>query len=177
MTSTTRGGLGRPVSFLIPSWRSIMSDDTRQPDITETSADWQVKANEHARLAPGNKAAVFDALARAGITSVLIQFDGCGDSGQIENIDVVAGDTPIELPNNQIEFAKPVFDSGTVERSTVTLRDAIETLVYDFLEETHGSWEDNDGAYGEFTFDVGNRTLTLAYNERHMESDYSEHVF
>jgi ParB family transcriptional regulator, chromosome partitioning protein len=45
------------------------------------------------------------------------------------------------------------------------------------LEETHGGWENNDGAYGEFTFDVANRTITLAYNERHMESDYSEHVF
>ena len=36
---------------------------------------------------------------------------------------------------------------------------------------------DNDGAYGEYTFDVTERTITLDYNERHMESDHSMHVF
>ena len=29
----------------------------------------------------------------------------------------------------------------------------------------------------EYTFDVAERTITLDYNERHMESDYSQHVF
>ena len=43
--------------------------------------------------------------------------------------------------------------------------------------KTHGGWENNDGAYGEYTFDVAERTITLDYNERHMESDYSMHVF
>ena len=58
-----------------------------------------------------------------------------------------------------------------------TLSDAIETLVYAFLEQSHSGWEDNDGAYGDFTFDVGNRTITLDYNERYTESDYSCHTF
>ena len=57
------------------------------------------------------------------------------------------------------------------------VRDAIETLAYDFLGQTHGGWENSDGAYGDFTFDVADRTITLDYNERHMESDYSQHVF
>ena len=55
--------------------------------------------------------------------------------------------------------------------------EAIETLGYDCLEEDHGGWENNDGAYGEFTFDVAERTITLDYNERHMESDHSAHTF
>ncbi len=50
-------------------------------------------------------------------------------------------------------------------------------LAYDFLEETHDGWENSDGAYGDFIFDVAERTITLDYNERHMESDYSQHVF
>ena len=50
-------------------------------------------------------------------------------------------------------------------------------LAYDFLGQTHGGWENSDGAYGDFTFDVAERTITLDYNERHMESDYSQHVF
>jgi len=31
-------------------------------------------------------------------------------------------------------------------------------------------------AYGDFTFDVADQTITLNYNERHMESDYSQHL-
>ena len=30
---------------------------------------------------------------------------------------------------------------------------------------------------GDFTFDVASRTVTLEYNERVMQSEYSEHVF
>ena len=158
-----------------------MTDATPTPDTTFDFAAWQTQERERARLAaevmPGNKAAVFEILARAGITLVTVGFDGCGDSGQIESIDAYAGNTAAELPSGEIELAELGLGGGKVERSAFTLRDAIEKLAYDFLEETHGGWEDNEGAYGEFTFDVATRTITLAYNERHMESDYSEHVF
>ena len=55
------------------------------------------------------------------------------------------------------------------------MHDAIERLAYDLLEETHGGWENNEGAYGEFVFDVAERTIRLEYNERVMETEYSEH--
>ncbi len=42
---------------------------------------------------------------------------------------------------------------------------------------THDGWENSDGAHGDFTFDVGERTITLDYNERYMQSEYSLHVF
>jgi len=35
----------------------------------------------------------------------------------------------------------------------------------------------SDGAYGDFTFDVAERTITVDYNERYMQSEYSQHVF
>ena len=57
------------------------------------------------------------------------------------------------------------------------VRDAIEKLAYDFLEEEHDGWENEDGAYGEFTFDVGERTIRLEYNERVMTTSYFEHEF
>src|SRR5208282_4394248 len=148
-----------------------MTNDTPQSDTQAIDFSWLAKSQQHARRAaealPGNKAALFDALASAGITSVSVKFDGYGDSGQIEQIEARAGDALAELPADQIEFVEPVYgDPEEVERSTHTVTDAIETLVYAFLEQTHGSWEDNDGAYGDFTFDVGNRTITLDYNGR-----------
>jgi len=70
-----------------------------------------------------------------------------------------------------------VWDQAEPERSPVSIADAIEQLAYDFLEQTHSGWEDNDGAYGDFTFDVAARTITLDYNERYTASDHSQHVF
>ena len=128
-------------------------------------------------MLPANKTALFDALAAAGITTVIVNFDGCGDSGQIEMIEARAGDDVIPLPTVQIEIASAVWGSATIDRQTRPVEAAIETLVYDVLSQEHGGWENNDGAYGEYTFDVAERTITLDYNERHMESDHSMHVF
>src|SRR3546814_9296187 len=45
--------------------------------------------------------------------------------------------------------------------------EAIEDLAYDLLRQTHCGWENNDGAYGEFTFDVTAGTITLDRSEEH----------
>ena len=128
-------------------------------------------------IRPANKAALFDALAATGITSILVHFDGSGDSGQIEDIDAAAGDQPRDLPSGEIEIAHVHLGDPDIERTKLSVREAIESLAYDFLGQTHGGWEDNEGAYGEFTFDVAQRTITLEYNERVMTSEYSQHAF
>ena len=128
-------------------------------------------------LLPANKTALFDALAAANITVVVVTFDGYGDSGQIENIEAKAGDEIVTLPPGAIEIARPVWGSNDIDRQSLSIHDAIEALVYSFLGQTHDGWENSDGAYGDFTFDVADRTITLDYNERRMESDYSQHVF
>jgi hypothetical protein len=155
------------------------SDATSSTD--SLPSDWGAKSATHNRLheelQPRNKAALFDALAAAGVTHVILSFDGCGDSGQIENIEVNAGDATVAMPQAEIELARAVWDQGEPERSPVSVADAIERLAYDILVDTHGSWPDNDGAYGDFTFDVAARTITLDYNERYTASEYSQHVF
>lgn len=124
---------------------------------------------------PANKTALFDALAAASITTVLVTFDGCGDSGQIEGIDATRDQQPAELPVVEIEVAKPLWDGSGIDRRIMPLTEAIETLAYAFLEDTHGGWENNEGAYGEFTFDVAARSIQLDYNERIETSEYSGH--
>lgn len=155
-------------------------NDTAQPSGFDWEA-YQAQERESARLAakahPVNKAALFDALSAASVTTVIVQFDGYGDSGQIEGIEARSGDTALALPEGTIAFAEPRADNSGLEQSSLSISDAIEAMAYGFLEETHGGWENNEGAYGDFTFDVTNRTITLAYNERMMESDYSEHSF
>ena len=124
---------------------------------------------------PANKAAVFDALAAAGISSVVVTFDGVGDSGQIESIDARIVDTAAALPTCDIEIATPGWDGSELQRPISPLGDAIEQLAYALLEETHGGWENNEGAFGECDFDVAERTIQLDCNERIESSEYSGH--
>ena len=153
--------------------------------ITRTLAapvpDWETKRGEHERrdaeLRAINKTAVFDALAAARITIVVVAFDGYGDSGQIENVEAKAGDEIVTLPSGQVEIASAVWDQAEPESTAMTIHDAIELLIFDFLGMTHDGWENSDGAYGDFTFDVAERTITLDHNERDMQSEYSQHVF
>ena len=151
------------------------------PASAASLSDWEIKRGEHERcdaeLRAVNKTAVFGALAAAGITNVVVAFDGYGDSGQIENVEAKAGDEIVALPSGQVEIASAVWDQAEPESTATTVHDAIERLVFDFLGMTHDGWENSDGAYGDFTFDIAERTITLDYNERYMQSEYSQHVF
>ena len=97
--------------------------DTEPTDVSVSPSDpWQQQERELARIAsevlPANKTALFDALAAAGITTVIVNFDGCGDSGQIEMIEAKAGDDVVPLPTVEIEIASAVWGSATIDRQT-----------------------------------------------------------
>jgi hypothetical protein len=160
---------------------TIMIDTFDTATSTGVASDWDAKRAAldrlHAELQPQNQAALFDALAAAGITLIVVTFDGYGDSGQIENIEAKAGDAVVAMPAGEVEIAEAIWDQPEPSRSPVSIADAIERLAYDLLERTHCGWENNDGAYGDFTFDVAERTITLDYNERYTASEYSQHVF
>src|ERR1700726_1532882 len=121
-----------------------------------------------------NKGAVFDALAAAGIATVNVTFDGEGDEGQIDNIR--ADDSP-NIPQVQIELQRTSWGRGKLDSTQSTLHDAIETLCYDFLEQQQDGWENNDGAYGEFIFDVAQRSIELEFNARFSDSTLFNYRF
>lgn len=157
--------------------------DTPDPDVTTTPTfnDYLTQAAARdllqAELLPANKAAIFAALASAGIVSVVVVFDGGGDSGQIESIEArdAAGD--IALPDMPVEIASPSYSDPSIDRRTMPLADAIETMAYDLLAATHCGWENNDGAYGEFTFDVVTRVISLDHNDRYVAVESYSHEF
>ena len=53
--------------------------------------------------------------------------------------------------------------------------EAIEQLAYDLLSLTHCGWENNDGAYGEFVFDVAKQSISLEHNERYVTAELYSH--
>lgn len=156
-----------------------MSDTATPIDMSATWA--RIARQERDRetlnreLMPSNKAAIFDAAAAVGITSIVVQFDGSGDSGQIESVDGFRGEQAAELPTIDIELATPNHDGSDVHRRVAAFPDAVESLLYALLEDTHGGWENNEGAYGEFTLDVADRTIELDFNMRIETAEHFGH--
>ena len=121
-----------------------------------------------------NKASVFDALATAGVNTVIVTFDGEGDSGQIQDI---TADDSAQIPDTRIELLQTEWGTGKLDSAQSTLRSAIETLCYDYLSQEHDGWENNDGAFGEFTFSMADRTIALEFNGRFSDFHTSSHTF
>jgi hypothetical protein len=132
---------------------------------TENS-DWETKRATFnrldAELQPRNKTALFDALEAAGIATVAVSFDATA--------------TPDRSRISKSKAARRACLTES-ECSIISVADAVERVVYDCLEQAHCGWEDNEGAYGEFTFDVVNRKIMLDYNERYTGSHNSRHQF
>ena len=158
-----------------------MTDDTSTPCSDFDSACWLLRDQEFIRLCKStlseNKTALFDALATAGIDTVEVKFNGNADEGQIDGAvaDGEGGDT--DLQSIHVEIARVEWGNQIVTRQTLSVKDAIEKLVYDLLEQTYSRWENNQGAYGDFLFDVVERSITLNFNERIETSEYTQHVF
>ena len=158
-----------------------MTDDSSTPGLAFDSASWLLRDQEFVRLCKStlsdNKTALFDVLASARIDTVEVTFNGYANEGQIDGTvaDGEGGDT--NLQSIQVEIARVKWGNQIITRQTLAVKDAIEKLVYDLLEQTYSGWENNQGAYGDFLFDVGERTITLNFNERIETSEYTQHVF
>ena len=150
------------------------------PSSIDFASTFAAQAERIARmdaLRPANRDRLFDGLTAAGITHVTVTFDGEGDSGQIESIGAWAGEKAVNFPATEVPYAALTWDSPEVEMRELSLEDVVEQLAYDFLSYTHGGWENNDGAYGEFCFDAAARSIHLEFNERFTSSELFTHEF
>jgi hypothetical protein len=141
--------------------------------MNDTTETWPAAPADDVRAR--NKAIVFTALTEAGIHRVTVDYDGSGDSGQIENVEARdANDDRIPFPSGvKIQLASEKPEYPLPEQN---LEAAVETLAWDYLE-IYSGWENNDGAFGTFVFDVPARTVTLEHNERYTEVNTTTHEF
>lgn len=158
-----------------------MSDDNPQsapPSVDELIEGFRNYEARAAELHPANKASLFAALRNAGIASVTVNFDGYGDSGQIEDITAVSADqSECEIPATIVELQLLSFGENEPICVSQPLQEAVETLSYALLGSVHCGWENNEGAFGDFTFDVAAGTISLDYNERFASSENYTHEF
>lgn len=123
------------------------------------------------------KAQIYAKLARLGIATVLITYDGCGDSGCIGSIDARGpnGET-VALPKRDItiDFVESRWDTATSKfvkvdvRLKLPIEKAVESWCYDLLEHHFGGWEINEGSQGTIALDIVKNIATLEHDENVM---------
>lgn len=122
---------------------------------------------------------LFDLLAKEKVKKFAVTFDGSGDSGQIEDVDLednilqkeVEG---VRIPNGwqySTEGKTRIYDDAK------TIHDIVDGICYDVLEQVSSGWEINSGSYGTFTFDVKKRKVSLDFNERIEDVRTTEYEF
>ncbi|MBA4090111.1 MAG: hypothetical protein C0494_05895 [Sphingobium sp.] len=146
--------------------------------LDDVMARWALHEQREAQLQPANKTALLSALAAAGIMKVVIRFDGSGDSGQIEEIEAFdAEDIALEIPTTSVELLDLPWNESVGRPVSLALGAALEAQAYRLLGATHPGWENGDGAYGEFTFDVPAGTIRLEHADRYIATDDYSHEF
>jgi hypothetical protein len=122
---------------------------------------------------------LFDLLQKENVKTFTVSFDGSGDSGQIEDIALENKilDKPVEGIKIPAGMQYSAEDKVQLWDDAKTIRDIVDSVCYEVLENACGGWEINDGSYGEFTFDVNKRTAKLDFNERVMEVNSTNYEF
>ena len=126
-----------------------------------------------------NKEILFDLMEKEKIEKFEVTFDGGGDDGQIDAID---------LPDDFL--GKTVFGARVSTGSTWTngkptitwksdpsVEEIIDNICYEVLEGQHSGWENGEGARGNFVFDLKSRTVEFAFHERVMDYDSRYYKF
>lgn len=93
---------------------------------------------------------LLEQLRELGVETVTAEYDGSGDEGQI----------------------------GTPEGGSVSLPHelamAVEELFYGVLEELYAGWENNEGGFGQFVWNVQADKIHLAHSTRFESYDTEE---
>jgi hypothetical protein len=119
---------------------------------------------------------IFEQLRAAGASSITISFDGSGDSGSIESVDIYNADNQrmqIDLtviyPKEKSTWVDDKWVTETEEKE-MPIADALEAYCYDELEKTEIDWYNNDGGFGQMTINLDDKVeIELEVNTRYTE--------
>ena len=136
--------------------------------MSNSKPDWlaelQAQEQRDRDKLPAAKAALFAALKASRVVTVSIEYDGEGDSGQIETI----------LPQNA--RGKPAKLRGSVvldlhgqAKQHTSLEEALDAFAWAVLRAYHDGFENNGGGFGTIDIDVPKGTVTIDHNDRIVE--------
>lgn len=125
-----------------------------------------------------NKREVSKFMKEHGISRVLLEFDGSGDSGQINSIELVGNnDKSLLLTEITGWWTEHKYSQGTwtknISKMKSTLADLLEDIAFSVLSSRYGGWEIDAGSFGTITIkDDGSGGIE--FNERIQEAQHSD---
>lgn len=122
---------------------------------------------------PTLKAFLFEKLAELGVATVTVHYDGEGDSGQIEEIEALTANGAQVLLGKTQPFDYALYKAHGVERFT-SLHHFLTDVCWECLVRLHCGYENNDGGFGIFTFDVAAKTISVEHNDRFVDFTTTE---
>jgi len=117
---------------------------------SSTILDYYARERETLATEP----AVREELQALGVSFVHAEYDGVGDSGQIDEIRYSDGSDP----GQSVKVAAPTHDR-------------VEALLYALLALRYDGWENNDGGFGAFHWNLVEGTIEHQHSQR-----YTDHV-
>ncbi|GFE67224.1 DUF6878 family protein [Litoreibacter roseus] len=119
-----------------------------QTDYTAMMEKWRLERETALKTA---RAELIAALRALGVTEVIAEYEGYGDSGNVEDI--------------------------TLQPNEVTLNEALSRQLEDFAWSVaynqHPGFENNEGGYGTLTWDISADSITLDHADRYVECSHS----
>jgi hypothetical protein len=155
--------------------RSAVIDQGTTPDAAQTPSPERREITETKQDI--NKSTIMAALAVAGITSLVVNFDGNSDNGQIESIEARAGETKVELPAALVQIVDSDDKESIKSANEMPLAEAIERLCFDYLSDVYTGWEINEGSHGDFAFTVADNSVELDFYKRFEDEENSSYEF
>ena len=138
--------------------------------------EFQLPAEDSRTL---NRDRLLTALAGLGVRKVVVAYEGGGDSGDVSEVSVEPPELLPTLRTEMIELRCRIgeFEDGRYQYRTadqsMSLHQAVSDFTLDWVGDTHGGWESNEGGSGSVTIDVVAGTLKLEHTEYFTESqDY-----
>lgn len=129
-----------------------------------------------------NRDRLLAALAALNIQSAVIDYTGGGDSGDISEVSVSPPDLMTSLAQAAVALRciRGEWRDGKyhpkVEDQSIPLRQALEDFTLDWVNATHGGWENNEGGQGTVVINVAENTFTLEHTEFYTESHCYEYA-
>lgn len=121
------------------------------------ATDFYAQMFESRRLAAEQRvetrAALLTELRAIGVTNIVVQYEGYGDSGNVE--DVVVAPDKVTL--------------------TDELRRRVEDFGWDFAYSLSPGFENNEGGYGKLTWSLEADKIDVSHSNRYIETNITEH--
>lgn len=132
-----------------------------------------------------NKEILFDLMGQAGIPVIRVYFDGSGDDGSVDRIEVEPDTQTVDSwgSKEQNKFLDRVIEGariGSLKNGwsyNPNIEQIIHDICYEVLEGQFGGWENDTGSCGEFVIRLATRKVELTMKQRYYEYEVDLYDF